>query len=98
MPPNSTCLREEGATFRCFKLVRAGEFQFQPLIEAFEAPGKYPGLSGCRTLQDNISDLKAQVAANQKGISLVSELIDYYGLEVVQAYMGLVLFRQQLVN
>ncbi len=40
--------------------------------------------------QDNISDLKAQIAANQKGIQLVSELIDSYGLDVVQAYMGFI--------
>lgn len=51
------------------------------------APGNYPGSSGTRNLKDNISDLQAQIAANQRGIKLVSELIDEYGLEVVQAYM-----------
>ena len=39
---------------------------------------------GTRLLQDNLSDLKAQIAANHKGIQLVSELIDQYGLDVVQ--------------
>ena len=39
---------------------------------------------GTRLLQDNLSDLRAQIAANQKGIQLVSELIDQYGLDVVQ--------------
>ncbi len=34
--------------------------------------------------------MKAQIAANQKGIQLVSELIDSYGLDVVQAYMGFI--------
>lgn len=48
----------------------------------------YPGSSGTRNLHDNLSDLRAQVAANQKGINLVHELIDEYGLEVVQAYMA----------
>ncbi len=39
-------------------------------------------------MADNLSDLKAQIAANQRGIQLVTELIDSYGLEVVQAYMA----------
>jgi len=51
-------------------------------------PGQIPGSSGTRNLQDNIADLKAQIAANQKGINLVVELINQYGLEVIQAYMG----------
>ena len=51
-------------------------------------PGKIPGCSGTRNLHDNLSDLRAQVAANQKGIQLVGELIGQYGLDVVQAYMG----------
>lgn len=87
MPPNSTSLFEEGATFRCFKLIDQGAFQEQKVVDAFMAPGKIPGLSGCRTLKDNLNDLKAQIAANQKGTMLINELIDYYGLDVVQAYM-----------
>jgi 5-oxoprolinase (ATP-hydrolysing) len=87
MPPTSTKLIEEGTEFCSFLLVKSGKFQLDDLIEKFKEPGKHPGLSGCRTIQDNINDLKAQVAANQKGISLVSDLIDYYGLDVVQAYM-----------
>lgn len=39
-------------------------------------------------MHDNLSDLRAQVAANQKGIQLVGEIIGQYGLDVVQAYMG----------
>ena len=54
--------------------------------EITPAPGR-PPISGTRLLADNISDLKAQVAANQKGIELVLEMVDHYGLEVVQAYM-----------
>lgn len=88
MPPNSHCLIEEGATFIHFKLIEQGVFQEQKVIDAFMAPAKVPGLSGCRTLKDNLNDLKAQIAANQKGCMLTNELIDYYGLDVVQAYMG----------
>ena len=88
MPPHSKYLWEEGATFKSFKLVDKGKFREKELIEALlEEPAKHPGCAGTRCLQDNLSDLKAQVAANQKGIILVSELIDYYGLNVVQSYM-----------
>lgn len=52
------------------------------------APAQYPDCSGTRNLHDNLSDLRAQVAANQRGSQLVGELIDGYGLAVVQAYMG----------
>lgn len=52
------------------------------------APAQYPDCSGTRNLHDNLSDLRAQVAANQRGSQLVGELIDSYGLDVVQAYMG----------
>lgn len=52
------------------------------------APAQYPGCSGTRNLRDNLSDLRAQVAANRRGCQLVGELIESYGLEMVQAYMG----------
>ncbi|RZF46443.1 hypothetical protein LSTR_LSTR012518 [Laodelphax striatellus] len=87
MPPHSKSLSEEGAAFKSFFLVKKGIFQQEKLTDAFMAPAKIPGSSGSRNLRDNIADLKAQIAANQKGINLVRELIDYYGLEVVQAYM-----------
>jgi len=88
MPPHSTFLWQEGASFKSFKIVSQGAFMEEELIESLMAPAKYPGSSGTRQLQDNLSDLRAQIAANQKGISLVSELINQYSLEVVQAYMG----------
>ncbi|XP_068094216.1 5-oxoprolinase [Hyperolius riggenbachi] len=88
MPPHSKSLKEEGAVFISFKLVKEGQFQEEAVTEALMAPGLIPGSSGTRNLHDNLSDLRAQVAANQKGIQLVNELIDVYGLEVVQAYMA----------
>eukprot|EP00095_Tigriopus_kingsejongensis_P002903 maker-scaffold336_size202805-snap-gene-0.21 protein:Tk02903 transcript:maker-scaffold336_size202805-snap-gene-0.21-mRNA-1 annotation:"5-oxoprolinase" len=87
MPPHSKYLWEEGASFKSFKIVDQGSFQEEALIAKFEEPGQYPGSSGTRCLQDNLSDLRAQIAANQKGITLVTELINSYGLDVVQAYM-----------
>ncbi|XP_056290499.1 5-oxoprolinase isoform X2 [Pseudoliparis swirei] len=88
MPPHSTTLQQEGAVFTSFKLVTGGVFQEEALTEALMAPAQYPDSSGTRNLHDNLSDLRAQVAANQRGSQLVGELIDSYGLAVVQAYMG----------
>ncbi|CAH2097807.1 unnamed protein product [Euphydryas editha] len=88
MPPHSTSLEQEGAAFRSMLLVDGGKFNEEELTEELMKPSKYPGCSGTRNLADNLSDLKAQVAANQRGIQLVSELIEEYSLEVVQAYMS----------
>ncbi|XP_071659812.1 5-oxoprolinase [Patagioenas fasciata] len=88
MPPHSTALCQEGATFLSFKLVQGGVFQEEAVTEALMAPGRVPGCSGTRALGDNLSDLRAQVAANQRGIRLVTELIRQHGLRAVQAYMG----------
>jgi 5-oxoprolinase (ATP-hydrolysing) len=94
MPPNSRRIEEEGACITSFKLVENGTFQEAGITELLLAPGHItpapgrPPISGTRRLADNISDLKAQVAANQKGIELVLEMVDHYGLDVVQAYMG----------
>ncbi|ESO82256.1 hypothetical protein LOTGIDRAFT_134918, partial [Lottia gigantea] len=87
MPPHSTSIQQEGAVFKTFKLVDKGVFKEKEVIAAFNEPGKYPGSSPSRNLSDNLSDLRAQIAANQKGIQLVSELINEYSLKVVKAYM-----------
>uniref|UniRef100_A0A914BYY1 5-oxoprolinase n=1 Tax=Acrobeloides nanus TaxID=290746 RepID=A0A914BYY1_9BILA len=88
MPPHSTSLEQEGAAFMSFKLIDKGVFQEESLIQALNDPGKVPGCSGTRNLRDNLADLNAQIAANQKGIRLLHDLIDGYSLPVVQAYMG----------
>jgi len=94
MPPNSRRIEEEGACIVSFKLVENGIFQEKGITDLLLAPGRIeprsgrPAISGTRALADNISDLKAQVAANQKGIELVLEMVDHYGLSVVQAYMN----------
>uniref|UniRef100_A0A2M4A7B1 Putative oxoprolinase n=1 Tax=Anopheles triannulatus TaxID=58253 RepID=A0A2M4A7B1_9DIPT len=89
MPPHSTSLAQEGAAFRSFLLVDGGVFQEAAIIERLTRPAPNAiGAPGTRNLSDNLSDLRAQIAANQKGIALVTELIGAYGLRVVQAYMG----------
>jgi 5-oxoprolinase (ATP-hydrolysing) len=88
MPPNSTELFQEGAAIKSFKLVQNGVFDEKGIVNILSIePAKYDGCSGTRSLKDNLSDLKAQVAANHRGIILVKALIKEYGLEVVQAYM-----------
>lgn len=88
MPPHSRELFQEGAAIKSEKLVSEGHFNEERITELlYKEPAKYPGCSGTRCLSDNINDLKAQVASNQKGISLISSLIEEYGEDVVQFYM-----------
>lgn len=87
MPPLSKTLVQEGAAIVAFKLVKEGVFQEDGISALLNAPGLLPGNTGTRNLSDNLSDLKAQVAANTRGASLMHELVGEYGLDVVQAYM-----------
>lgn len=88
MPPHSKELFQEGAAIKSEKLVSEGHFNEERIIELLQdEPAKYAGCSGTRCLGDNLNDLKAQIAANQKGINLISTLIEDYGEDVVQFYM-----------
>ncbi|MED6125826.1 5-oxoprolinase [Stylosanthes scabra] len=93
MPPFSKSILEEGSAIKTFKLVEKGVFQEEGIINLLQCPGsdrQGNKIPGTRRIQDNLSDLHAQVAANQRGISLLQELIEQYGLETVQAYMNYV--------
>ncbi|CAK9874903.1 unnamed protein product [Sphagnum jensenii] len=97
MPPFSKAIWEEGAAIKAFKLVEGGVFQEEEIIRILKAEktdteveagsNGVHVIPGTRRIEDNLSDLRAQVAANQRGIVLIGELIEQYGLEVVQAYM-----------
>jgi 5-oxoprolinase (ATP-hydrolysing) len=87
MPPHSKTLEDEGAMIIAFKLVRDGKFQEAGITEVLQSPAKLPGNFGTRNLRDNLSDLRAQVAANNSGIKLLGELISEHGLHRVEAYM-----------
>ncbi len=83
MPPFSSTLAEEGVLIRNFKLVDAGvsrEEELRHLLTTAPWP--------TRNVQDNLSDVAAQVAANAAGARLLQDLILRYSLPVVQAYMG----------
>ncbi|KAI1614114.1 Hydantoinase B/oxoprolinase-domain-containing protein [Exophiala viscosa] len=88
MPPKSTELWQEGAAIEADKIVKDGVFDEARMTELLlHEPSKYEGCSGTRCLDDNLSDLKAQIAANTRGIQLIQNLIAEYGLTCVQAYM-----------
>ncbi|KAI5465991.1 Hydantoinase B/oxoprolinase-domain-containing protein [Mariannaea sp. PMI_226] len=88
MPPSSKRLAEEGAAIEAEKLVSQGIFNEERITELLlTEPAKEPGCSGTRCLADNLFDLKAQVAANNKGVQLVRALIDEHSLATVHRYM-----------
>ncbi|CAD6893001.1 unnamed protein product [Tilletia laevis] len=89
MPPTSTHLREEGAAIFSFKIVSEGVFDHEGLEKLLvHDPAQYPGCSGSRCFRDVESDLKAQIAANQKGINLIQMLVEEWSLQTVQEYMS----------
>ncbi|GME82940.1 unnamed protein product [Ambrosiozyma monospora] len=88
MPPNSKELWQEGAAIKSELLVKNGEFQEESITKLLlKDPAQYPGCSGTRRLSDNLSDMKAQIAANQKGIALIGQLVQDFGLPTIIAYM-----------
>ncbi|KAJ5917727.1 hypothetical protein N7454_010102 [Penicillium verhagenii] len=88
MPPKSTELWQEGAAIEGDKIVSNGVLDEDRLIELLVTkPSQYPDCSGARCISDNLSDLKAQIAANTRGITLIQTLFAEYGVETVQKYM-----------
>ncbi len=82
MPPHSTDIHQEGILLDNLLLVRRGQFQSQAIADRLQS-GPYPA----RNLAQNLADLRAQVAANQRGAQALQQLVKEYGLAVVQAYM-----------
>jgi len=82
MPPFSTRIEEEGVQIDNVKLVDRGRLREREILELL-ASGKYPSRNG----QQNLADLKAQIAANEKGVQELRKMVDQFGLPVVQAYM-----------
>jgi 5-oxoprolinase (ATP-hydrolysing) len=82
MPPFSTRIGEEGVLFDNFLLVRDGVLRDAEL-RAQLASGDYPA----RNPEQTIADLKAQIAANQKGVDELAAMVAQFGAETVAAYM-----------
>ncbi len=83
MTPRATSIEEEGVVIDNFKLVDRGDFREEALRDLLSS-GPYP----CRNPDQNIADLRAQIAANEKGVAELRKMIGHFGLDVVQAYMG----------
>ena len=81
-PPDSRTVEEEGILFDNFKLVDAGVF-LEDKLRAHLADSRYPA----RQPDHNVADLKAQIAAGNRGVGEVHRMIEQFGLDVVHAYM-----------
>lgn len=83
MPPFSTRIEEEGVQINNVKLVDQGRMLEAEMV-ALLSSGEYPS----RNPQQNIADMRAQIAANEKGVQELRKMVAQFGLGVVQAYMG----------
>ncbi|PIF26384.1 5-oxoprolinase (ATP-hydrolysing) [Acidovorax sp. 56] len=82
MPPFSTRIEEEGVQINNVKLVERGVLREAEMIALLQS-GEYPS----RNPQQNMADLRAQIAANEKGQQELRRMVAEFGLDVVQAYM-----------
>ena len=82
-PPESTSVDQEGVLLNGEKLVEGGVF-LEDDLRALLASGPWPA----RSPDQNVADLKAQVAACEKGMTELLTVVDHYGLSVVHAYMA----------
>lgn len=83
MTPLATSVEEEGVLFDNFKVVDQGIFQ-EIALRNLLTDHPYP----CRNPDQNIGDLKAQIAANEKGVHEMRKMVAQFSWEVVSAYMG----------
>jgi 5-oxoprolinase (ATP-hydrolysing) len=83
MPADSTRIEEEGVLIDNWLLVEHGrirEAETLELLRGAEFPSRNPDA--------NLADLRAQIAANEKGVAELRAMVDHFGLDVVTAYMG----------
>jgi 5-oxoprolinase (ATP-hydrolysing) len=83
MPPDSRTVEEEGVLIDDFQLVERGRFRELDVLKLLTS-GAYPA----RNPRQNIADLQAQIAANEKGVQELRRMVAHFGLDVVNAYMG----------
>jgi 5-oxoprolinase (ATP-hydrolysing) len=82
-PPDSRTLEDEGVVIDDFLLVDGGTFReaaFRDLLAGARYPARSPDV--------NVADVKAQVAANEKGVQELTRVVADYGWPTVHAYMG----------
>ena len=83
MPPNSRTVEEEGILLDNVLLVSQGRFRESELLKLLTS-GPHPA----RNPVQNVADLQAQIAANERGVQELRKMVNHYGLATVQAYMG----------
>jgi 5-oxoprolinase (ATP-hydrolysing) len=83
MPANSRDVHEEGVLFDNWLLVSGGRFREEE-TRALLTGARFPS----RAPETNLGDLRAQAAANARGVEELGKMIDHFGLDVVLAYMG----------
>jgi 5-oxoprolinase (ATP-hydrolysing) len=82
MSPNATTIEQEGVYMDNFKLVERGRFREKELYGALTG-ARYPA----RNPLQNVNDIKAQIAANEKGVQELRKMVRHFTLPVVKAYM-----------
>jgi 5-oxoprolinase (ATP-hydrolysing) len=85
MPPDSRTIDEEGVLFSGELVLRDGAL-LEDALRACFLDGPYPA----RNVEQNLSDLRAQISANARGIAELEAMVANYGQAVVEAYMGFV--------
>ena len=83
MTPRATTVDEEGVLIDNFKLLDRGHFREDALVELLTVH-RYP----VRNVVQNVADLKAQIAANEKGAHELAKMVEHFSLATVTAYMG----------
>ncbi len=83
MPPHSISVDQEGVLLDNLRLVKAGELLESSMRQTL-GQGEYPA----RNINQNIADLRAQIAANEKGVRELHRMVEHFGMDVVQSYMG----------
>jgi 5-oxoprolinase (ATP-hydrolysing) len=82
MPPDSRHVEEEGVLLDNVQLVSEGRFLEEEMRHILTS-GRYP----VRNVEQNLADLRAQVAACAKGVEELNKMVRHFGLQVVRAYM-----------
>ena len=83
MTPRATTVEEEGVLIDNFKIVDKGVVREDEFVDLLTRH-RYP----VRNVQQNLADLRAQVAANERGVHELGKMVTEFGFDVVRAYMG----------
>jgi len=82
MPPHSSTIDQEGILLDNVQIVEQQQFQEATLLKLLTT-GAYP----VRNVEQNLADLQAQIAANERGVQELQRMVDHYGMDTVQRYM-----------